>query len=263
MEKLHENPKLNPLIADIEENLYAFYRSFERGGHAGFFLQDGLAMVKSHSSGWPGFILGNKAKPGSLPVLLKAATAGISRGVFPPFWILRADDGQEEAFKQAGFHLVNRWNGMGLSLDQPAGAGSLPDGFTIRTAGDSYQAENWFSVVKPEVLGNYDLSLEPFSVLVSHDAFRLFVGYLGEAPVCSALLFFTGEVAGLYFVATNRVFRNRGYGTAITHHAIREAQRLGYRKMVLHATRKAEKIYARLGFETFCFLNIFWFPPVH
>ncbi len=263
MDAVNENPELYPFIADIEENLYAFYRSFEKGGHAGFYLQDGLAMVKSRSSGWPGFILGNNAKPGSLPVLLKVAATGISKGVFPPFWILQATDGQEEAFKQAGFHLVNRWKGMGLMLDQSAGEESLPDGFTIRTVSDSYQAENWFSVVKTEVLGNYDLSLEQFSALVSDDVFRLYVGYHGEAPMCTALLFLTGEVAGLYFVATNRVFRNRGYGTAITFHAIREAQRLGYRRMVLHATRKAEKIYASLGFESFCYLNIFWFPPVH
>lgn len=263
MDVVNENPEIQTFISDIEGNLYAFYRTFEKEGYASYLLQDGLAMVRSQSAGWPGFILGNKSKPGSLPVLLKNATAGIGRGVFPPFWILRATDGQEEAFNQAGFHLVNRWKGMGLILDRPAGEISLPEGLTIRNVTDSFQTEHWYSVVKPEVLGNYDLSLEQFASLANNDAFRLYVGYLGLAPVCSALLFFTGEVAGLYFVATNRVFRNRGYGTAITRHAIREAQRLGYRKMVLHATRKAENIYASLGFETFCYLNIFWFPPVH
>src|SRR5207244_3322266 len=46
-------------------------------------------------------------------------------------------------------------------------------------------------------------------------------------PVCTASLFLTPGVAGIYFVSTRPAFRRRGFGTAMTRHVMVEAAGLG------------------------------------
>lgn len=68
--------------------------------------------------------------------------------------------------------------------------------------------------------------------------------------VSTATVHLTGDVAGVYFVATHPDARGRGAGTAITRAAMAEARRRGATLAVLGSSPMGQRIYERLGFRT-------------
>jgi GNAT superfamily N-acetyltransferase len=80
--------------------------------------------------------------------------------------------------------------------------------------------------------------------------FICWVGYRGGRPVATAATVVSSGVIGLYNVATMPDERGRGYGEAITRHAIAEASRQsGLDRVILQSTAQGERLYKRLGFR--------------
>jgi len=80
-----------------------------------------------------------------------------------------------------------------------------------------------------------------------------FIGYLGDEPVTSATLLdlMRPEIGGsvsVYNVSTPTAMRHRGFGSAITHAALQEAQRRGYRDTWIWASSLGKSVYSKLGF---------------
>jgi hypothetical protein len=74
---------------------------------------------------------------------------------------------------------------------------------------------------------------------------RIWVGYLGDRPVTTAAVFADGAVNGIYVVTTLSEVRGRGYGTAVTAHAIAASAPV---PAVLEASAIGQPVYRRLGF---------------
>jgi len=81
---------------------------------------------------------------------------------------------------------------------------------------------------------------------------RAWVGYAGDQPACTALLFSTPPVAGVFWVATLEAFRGRGFGAAATWAAVEGGRRAGCRWASLQASALGRPVYERMGFETPC-----------
>ena len=77
---------------------------------------------------------------------------------------------------------------------------------------------------------------------------RLYAGLADGAVVATSILFTTGDVAGIYWVATLEEARGRGYGAALTWAAVAGGQRAGCRVASLQASQLGRPVYARMGF---------------
>jgi GNAT superfamily N-acetyltransferase len=80
-----------------------------------------------------------------------------------------------------------------------------------------------------------------------------FAGYIGygegQALCCAATLVAAG-VVGVYSVATLPGHEHKGYGEAITRHAVAEARReSGLKQTILQATKAGLPLYQRLGYK--------------
>lgn len=78
---------------------------------------------------------------------------------------------------------------------------------------------------------------------------EMFVGYLDAEPVATSLVSVTGEVAGVYNVATVEAWRGRGLGAALTWSAIGAGARRGASSASLQASDLGRPVYERMGFE--------------
>ncbi len=84
-----------------------------------------------------------------------------------------------------------------------------------------------------------------------------YVGYLGETPVATSQLFFTGQVARIDAVSVLPDVRRRGFGTAISLTPLRFARASGYKVAVLWASTMGVPIYRRIGFTDYCEIDIY------
>ncbi len=79
---------------------------------------------------------------------------------------------------------------------------------------------------------------------------QFFVGYWKGEPVATSELTVAPDgVAGLYSLATLKEFRGRGFGSAMTAHALAVARDLGMREVDLQASSDGRQIYERAGFR--------------
>jgi ribosomal protein S18 acetylase RimI-like enzyme len=79
--------------------------------------------------------------------------------------------------------------------------------------------------------------------------FEFYAGYDGGVAVATAALFVTHRTAGVYNVATLESHRGRGYGRAMTAHALRRGHELGCVMASLQSSEMGRSVYARMGFE--------------
>jgi len=242
----------------IFSNLVQYYRCFENGDKVHYLKENGLELIINKSSGWPNFILGGNEIHGDN---IASVVKNIVAERYPPFWIIRNDENQEQLFREHGFLLVNRWAGMGMTLKDDFPPINMLKGFSIKKAMKPDQMEHWFSVAGHVALKNHKVEFEQFRKILPVKELLFFVGYYLDIPVSSSSLLLSDNTAGIYLVATNSSYRLHGYGTSITEYTLRVARQSGYQRVVLHANPKAIHLYYNLGFRTFCDLNIFWFSP--
>lgn len=82
------------------------------------------------------------------------------------------------------------------------------------------------------------------------DEVRGYVGEVDGEPVVTAISVTIGTGVGIFDVATLEQYRRRGYGAAITAHAVRDAIDGGASWAWLQSSQAGYSVYERLGFTT-------------
>ncbi|WP_249353488.1 GNAT family N-acetyltransferase [Rhodococcus sp. Q] len=111
----------------------------------------------------------------------------------------------------------------------------------------SLMAANWTppSVTVPQYFAGVSSA-----VLSARCASTFVVGYVGDRPVSGAEIHVSDGVVGLYGVVTLDDARRRGYGTAVTLHALDRSRQSGLTTAVLQASAEGASVYARIGFTS-------------
>jgi GNAT superfamily N-acetyltransferase len=78
---------------------------------------------------------------------------------------------------------------------------------------------------------------------------EMFLGYSEGKPVCTSMLFRSGEIAGIYWVSTLPEYRNRGFGAAVTLKAVIAGKDRGCTLANLQASAMGKPVYERIGFD--------------
>ena len=93
---------------------------------------------------------------------------------------------------------------------------------------------------------------------------RRWLALVDGLPVGKGYLSLVGPpgVAAIYGMSVRRDARGRGIAGALTDVLVAQAQSLGYRRVVLHASEMAVGVYRRAGFVERCELRFFGTAPV-
>lgn len=158
---------------------------------------------------------------------------------------------------------------MSLDLrDAPEGGSAARDAadVEVRVVSDERAARTWCDVFAagfgfPTEIGDEFLALANQSARDPGAAYRNYLlGWRGE-PVATASAMLTGDVAGIYNVATLPHARRRGFGGLLTAHAARDAAGRGASLAVLQSSEAGFRLYRALGFRAHCSFEQFLFTP--
>lgn len=172
-------------------------------------------------------------------------------------WWVGPGDGPEDLGRrllQAGLEPVEAETAMRLelaALREPSGSPPELRVVRVRTVeglGDfaAVNAANW-SPPDPLVMQFYGETAQ--AALAERSPLLFFVGYVEGAAVAACELCLGVDAAGIYNVSTRAACRGRGYGSAVTLEALREAQRREMAAVELQASADGLRIYERLGFR--------------
>ncbi len=183
-----------------------------------------------------------------------AGTAAAVRSYFEgrklPFQLTFRDAELEPAAKLAADGWRRRDEpSPGMALEMPAAIPAPPAGLEIRAVETPEQLAAFreaafrgfgFAVAAARIFLNERLTSRP--------EVRLFAGLVDGAVVATSALVATGQVAGIYWVATLEPQRGRGYGEALTWAAVAGGRERGCRIASLQASKLGRPVYARMGF---------------
>lgn len=163
------------------------------------------------------------------------------------WWLGSAPDAVLDALDERGVIVdEEELPGMARSLSVPLPA-VAPSPLRIVSGLDGFDVPFGASYgIPPSALASIMAAFGAYGV--SSDV-RHFVGWLGDEPVACASIIVRDGVCGLYDVGTVPEVRGRGFGTALTVHALRVGAAMGASDAILHSSPLGMPIYRRLGFE--------------
>ncbi|MCI0395140.1 MAG: GNAT family N-acetyltransferase [Chloroflexi bacterium] len=196
-----------------------------------------------------------RLKPAQAQARIAEVVAYFHRVDRPFSWWVSPGDSPPELpalLTAAGLIAAECETAMAMDLDHLP-AVMLPSKLAIRQATTPQGLADFGAVIAddgdrldPWVVAFYQLVVD--QVLAAKCPLRFYVGYVAGRPVACSELCLAAGVAGLYSVVTLAGARRRGYGTALTGHALREAKAAGYTTAILQASAEGLGLYTRLGF---------------
>ena len=197
----------------------------------------------------PAHVVGEVRDPAAAVEALTAWYAGLGA----PWCLVFRDEvapGLAAACAAAG--MVEHWQLPLMVLDPiPTTAGSTVDGLEIRPV-DASSVDDYLDVIAdgfgmPRELAETAMGAP---LLLETPGFTGFLGLLDGRPVATSGVFVTGDIAGVYNVATVEAARGRGIGAAITWAAAQAGRDAGAARSVLQASEMGEPVYERMGYAT-------------
>ncbi|NIK68058.1 GNAT family N-acetyltransferase [Paenibacillus sp. BK720] len=169
------------------------------------------------------------------------------------------DEVVNETLKANGFLFGGTMSGMAVNLEEKAINQANGSGLKIVIV----QSDEEFERFKRVFVAEYSLPDElakRFTQAFALDPegrMQYYLAYLDDEPAGTAMTFRSGEVTGLYMVATLKEFRARGIGGAIVGQALHDMQAAGATLAVLQASSMGQTIYRKHGFEEELTINLF------
>jgi GNAT superfamily N-acetyltransferase len=176
-----------------------------------------------------------------------------------PFW-LQTREGRhplvEHEARRLGLGLAEQFPGMvaaasDLTSLPASGIGIERVADASRLASAAQVAEAGFEAPPGTLAALYSERLAATQSISYH------LGYAGADPVSTAMSLVRADTVGIFNVATLPRCRGRGYGTALSAHAVQEGLERGAQLAWLQASPLSEPVYRRMGFRPVETYNLF------
>jgi GNAT superfamily N-acetyltransferase len=167
-------------------------------------------------------------------------------------WLMRAEGETAACLKPSALDagLVRGEPVPGMLLPRLTGELSLPSGLTVREV-DSLDLLRSFN---DTCAAGFGISSEFFAAWDSPSMYRdldatLYLGFVDERPVATALRYTSHRIAGVHNVATLPEYRGRGIGEAMTWSAALGGREEGCIASALQASAMGLPVYQRMGYR--------------
>jgi GNAT superfamily N-acetyltransferase len=240
---MNEGLRLHLALCTVAERLAGAMEEarFERrDGYA--FVTFPTLPIPSFNGVWPD----DDSAANALPDALAEIEAdGIAPGV-----LIRNEETPAvvEAARELGLTAAERMPGMVANAGDLSGPAVSELEIVHVTSGDGLAQA---LAIATEGFGAPEGFLTPLYMLevTGLDGYELFLGRVDGRDVTTAASFVVDDDVGVFNVATPSQYRGRGYGAAITAHAVHQAFANGAELAYLQSSPLGESVYRRLGFR--------------
>jgi N-acetylglutamate synthase len=240
---MDESLRLHLALCTVTERLAGVMEGarFERrDGYA--FLTFPTFPIPSFNGVWPDE---DSAADALRDAIAEVETQEIAAGVLTQSGATPAVD---EAARELGLTAAERIPGM------VANAGDLDEPEVSELAVIRVETADGFAQALAIAAEGFELPadfLAPLYMLevTGLDGFEVYVGRVAGRDVTTAVSYVVDGDVGIFNVATPSEYRGRGYGAAITGHAVREGFATGADLAYLQSSAIGESVYRRLGFR--------------
>jgi hypothetical protein len=123
----------------------------------------------------------------------------------------------------------------------------------------------WSKIVVINLFKKNDVNIDNFNNLIKQIYNKknvlCFLGFYNNIAVSSSFAFIDNEnIGGLYFIATDINYRNKGFGSKITYESLIKLKELNINYCILHASELGLPVYKNIGFESICKCGRYYLP---
>jgi ribosomal protein S18 acetylase RimI-like enzyme len=205
--------------------------------------------------------LGNKVMNVTLPSSEDIAKIMHYFADAPYCWVVDAFDvNTAEILQEHGFSPV--WVGSGMVFDLAIHTDTdNVDGLVIKEATTDEERTLFVNLVTESFQYAEDEKMEElFHYLVTHvasGALHCYVGLYQNRPVAVGIAIYHADAVSLHKIGTLPAYRNKGIGSAVTHHMLHNAAKRGCTQAILCASPEGKTLYERIGFKQFATYNFY------
>jgi GNAT superfamily N-acetyltransferase len=172
-----------------------------------------------------------------------------------------------ENLKENGLVFQGTWRGMAIDpAKNPGLVKYFHPKFKVCKVTNQADLNTWINLAcesfgfSPHIKFTYNHVFKRFP-LENRSAWEFYLVYIDAQPVATGSIFYDGDTAGIYWMATLPQFRRIGIGTHLASYLVQAAYQRGYHFVILHATVEGYPVYQRIGFKDYCQLNIYTWKP--
>lgn len=166
---------------------------------------------------------------------------------------------------QRGLILLEEFPSMHFDLTKPLTRERIH--FDIREAAQMNDLKQWIIPIAEAFPGS-DASDdgEEFRIVNNNlphgpgTALRHYTAFHDNQPVSSITLFLCEHGAMIHNLGTRNEYCGKGFGTALTRHALREAKQLGFKHCFLDSSPRGFNVYQRIGFKVYAMCPLYGLP---
>lgn len=227
----------------IIEHLFEFWKQIGQNG--GFLKKEkGFDSTNPSENSWPSKIFNVNVKKLDLKVLQQK----IQSRKLPNSVAFYEQEFLEKILTSNGFGLTSSLKAMALTTNGISYENIKESDF-LEVCSEYYAG--LFAKVASESFG-YPVKTSTIISLYNDPAFKLFLGkHQNSFPSCGMVYLDKNGISGIHMIGTKAGYRGLGLGRKMTQLLINEAIKNQSKKVYLVASQAGERIYTKMGFETY------------
>lgn len=133
-------------------------------------------------------------------------------------------------------------------------------GITVQEINQESDILTWISIVTrcyDRVEAELTKAIRYFIAQSLPESVRFYLGYYEGKAVAASMMILHEKIITLHFVGTLSEYRGKGLGSAITLRSLIDAQKMGYKQMILLSSAKGKALYEKMGFKEYAVYNVY------
>lgn len=247
----------------IERNFSDFFIEMAKLKGCEYNIGQKYKWVKGNDKNWPSGIFDIRLDVDSIDEIVKDMAKRMESGLLPRTIMTgpsSVPNNYDTYFNKFGIVRKYEAVGMAINLTEIDLKVESINNLKISILDEEELLLNWCEIVCVELFrksssGFIEDFYNTIKLALTRENFKCFVAKEKGEIVATSFLYLNNDIAGVYFVATQKEYRNKGIGKLITKAPLVYAKELGYSIATLQASPLGEIIYKKIGFKEFCRLG--------